>query len=303
MNDKNNNYEQKRNYYLEILKYIKKILKNQSPGDLVLIKEVKQIEKNYDEESVKNFPPFWLSSKEKPISNFTFKISNDKIISKFKINKNILLKCFDDLANQKYLDVDKMEYEAFIMDEGIAHGTIYPDKPKAKIIENTKEWKYSISLKLFLEINKSNSIFFAREFNNEKADNFYEDFENIWIKQKTKIKINMLKDDLSPGNIDNHIKNSIESCLLFIADITTTNKNCLNNNVLYEIGLAKGFGKSVILLMEQNCWQNFNKKNRRIPFDISSHNIITYSLDEDKEKKINNIVEIINLELFKNNDL
>lgn len=298
MNDKNNNYEQKRNYYLEILKYIKKILKNRSPGDLVLIKEVKQIEKNYDEESLKNFPYLLLSSKkEKPISNLTFKINTDKIISKFKINKNTLLKCFDDLANQKYLDVDKREYDSFNIDK------VYSVLPKVKIVENIKKWEYSISLKLFLEINKSNSIFFAREFNNEKADNFYKDFENIWIKQKTKIKINMLKDDLSPGNIDNHIKNSIESCLLFIADITTTNKNCLNNNVLYEIGLAKGFGKSVILLMEQNCWQNFNKKNRRIPFDISSHNIITYSLDEDKEKKINNIVEIINLELFKNNDL
>ena len=59
----------------------------------------------------------------------------------------------------------------------------------------------------------------------------------------------MLYDDKQSGNLNKRIKNEIRTCSFFIADLTSENN--FNPNVMYEIGMAEGFNKKILQIINE----------------------------------------------------
>lgn len=95
-------------------------------------------------------------------------------------------------------------------------------------------------------------------------------------------------DNLESKDIMEKIKKGIEECDLIIADLTYNNPN-----VYYEVGLAQGQNKPLILLFEEKIKEN------KLPFDLSTMEHIEYdsnNLNDLKSKlkeKLKNILSNI----------
>ena len=69
------------------------------------------------------------------------------------------------------------------------------------------------------------------------------------IEVNLKLKVIMLYDDKQSGNLNKRIKNEIRTCSFFIADLTSENN--FNPNVMYEIGMAEGFNKKILQIINE----------------------------------------------------
>ena len=79
--------------------------------------------------------------------------------------------------------------------------------------------------------------------------------------------------------IDHRLIEKIKECDIFIGDLTT-----VNNNVIFEIGLAEGNNKKILLIKSEEDTKQlpFDKatildKGKRIPFDLDKLQYIPYS--------------------------
>lgn len=164
-----------------------------------------------------------------------------------------------------------------------------------------KTTNYRITLKLFLSRSDS-FIFYAMEFpvsGYEDQDIRYQFYKKLKqsIEVNLKLKVIMLYDDKQSGNLNKRIKNEIRTCSFFIADLTSENN--FNPNVMYEIGMAEGFNKKILQIINEEKWDQI-VKDKKLPFDISSHNTIKYSMNETKwEQDINEIIKSISASLRK----
>ena len=106
--------------------------------------------------------------------------------------------------------------------------------------------------------------------------------------------------------IEDVIKDKIEKCDIFVADITPiyefNNKLSPNPNVLIELGYAlKAIGVNRIILVAQNHAQNQDKWDvKDLPFDINHHRILTFNDKSscDLRKYITDIIEATNRKNF-----
>lgn len=79
--------------------------------------------------------------------------------------------------------------------------------------------------------------------------------------------------------IDRRLIDKIEECDIFVGDLTT-----VNDNVIFEVGLAEGFGKKLLLIRAEEDTERlpFDKasqldKGKKIPFDMDKLQYIPYS--------------------------
>ena len=130
------------------------------------------------------------------------------------------------------------------------------------------------------------------EANDEKYQ-FYKELRKE-LEEQLKLNLVMLYEDKSTGNLATRIKNEIRNCSFFIADLKS--KDNFNPNVFYEIGIAEGFNKKPLLILKEDKWDII--KERKLPFDISNHNVMSYSLENSK-KCFEEIINTIKSELNK----
>ena len=146
--------------------------------------------------------------------------------------------------------------------------------------------EYSVTFKIFSNNVNDETIFFAREFDNNETKNIYIKIKNE-LEKKLNLKLVMLEDDKAAGNIHSRIKNEIKYCKYFIADLTykidSKERGFINGNVMFEIGMAKAYNKPCLLIMNSSVYPFVkDSENQNLPFDISSHTTIEYSNENDK---------------------
>ncbi len=180
------------------------------------------------------------------------------------------------------------------------------DAPKETVWQNNflrndeDTYIYKMKITPFLSATE-NYVFYAREFTKNENDNkkTYLKIKKI-LKQKFNIEIVMLQEHGQAGNIHNHMLKKIMNCKFMVADLSSykecvhckEEKNCnpINNNVLYEIGLAHGLQKPVIIIIDSKK-EIFNDSSPAdLPFDINSHTSIQYN-EPDFEIAIKKILE------------
>lgn len=129
--------------------------------------------------------------------------------------------------------------------------------------------------------NKS-EIFVLMPFDKEFND-LYE-FIKVVFEKNQLYKVFRADDLKNQQSILKDIVISINNCDLILADLTG-----FNPNVLYELGIAHGFNKNVILIT-----QDIDE----IPFDLRSYRVVQYSIHFSKikefERDLNNIIEELN---------
>lgn len=128
---------------------------------------------------------------------------------------------------------------------------------------------------------------------NDEKYRFYKELRKE-VEEQLKLNLVMLYEDKSTGNLATRTKNEIRKCSFFVADLTS--KDNFNPNVFYEIGIAEGFNKKPLLILKEDKWDIIKK--RKLPFDISNHNVMSYSLGNSK-KCIEEIINTIKSELNK----
>ena len=159
--------------------------------------------------------------------------------------------------------------------------------------------KYYVAFKVFSAPLNNETIFFAREFNDEKTKKVYMAIK-IKLESELNLTVVMLEDDTASGNIQSRIKNEIKYCKYFIADLTYKNSNNLiNGNVMFEIGMAKAYGKPCLLIMNDSVFPfGSNGQNiQDLPFDISSHTTLKYRYENEDD--VESILKCIQSELRK----
>ena len=159
--------------------------------------------------------------------------------------------------------------------------------------------EYSVTFKIFSNNVNDETIFFAREFDNNETKNIYIKIKNE-LEKKLNLKLVMLEDDKAAGNIHSRIKNEIKYCKYFIADLTykidSKERGFINGNVMFEIGMAKAYNKPCLLIMNSSVYPFVkDSENQNLPFDISSHTTIEYSNENDKY--IESILKCVTLEI------
>ena len=159
--------------------------------------------------------------------------------------------------------------------------------------------EYSVTFKIFSNNVNDETIFFAREFDNNETKNIYIKIKNE-LEKKLNLKLVMLEDDKAAGNIHSRIKNEIKYCKYFIADLTykidSKERAFINGNVMFEIGMAKAYNKPCLLIMNSSVYPFVkDSENQNLPFDISSHTTIEYSNENDKY--IESVLKCVTLEI------
>lgn len=159
--------------------------------------------------------------------------------------------------------------------------------------------EYSVTFKIFSNNVNDETIFFAREFDNNETKNIYIKIKNE-LEKKLNLKLVMLEDDKAAGNIHSRIKNEIKYCKYFIADLTykidSKERGFINGNVMFEIGMAKAYNKPCLLIMNSSVYPFVkDSENQNLPFDISSHTTIEYSNENDEY--IESILKCVALEV------
>lgn len=159
--------------------------------------------------------------------------------------------------------------------------------------------EYSVTFKSFSNNVNDETIFFAREFDNNETKNIYIKIKNE-LEKKLNLKLVMLEDDKAAGNIHSRIKNEIKYCKYFIADLTyktdSKERGFINGNVMFEIGMAKAYNKPCLLIMNSSVYPFVkDSENQNLPFDISSHTTIEYTSENDEY--IESILKCVTLEI------
>lgn len=156
-------------------------------------------------------------------------------------------------------------------------------------IYNAKNLKLESLIDIFDKIYASsiNNIFVAMPFD-KKFDNVWNSIVRVYnklikdgYKLSTKHENKNKKNEYMPYRVDKPIEESkdiiqkiiegIDKCDLFIADLTQ-----LNLNVFYEIGLAEGKNKSLILFHDSEV-------SEEIPFDLNTKSRFPYSSNNFNE--------------------
>ena len=186
----------------------------------------------------------------------------EKFMEENSITESILLGLIDELSLNGFIKCEEKRNTARI----------------------TKE--HFVTFKVFSNYVNDETIFFAREFDNDET-------KRVYIKIKTKLemelnlKLVMLEDDKAAGNIHFRIKNEIKFCKYFIADLTYKNNpkesGTINSNVMFEIGMAIAYNKPCLLIMNNSVYPFVeNNQNKNLPFDITSHTTIAYPNENDE---------------------
>jgi hypothetical protein len=116
---------------------------------------------------------------------------------------------------------------------------------------------------------------------------FREPFESLYFKiiqpaiESFGILCQRGDESLIPGTITNQIYKQIEAASLLIADVTG-----MNPNVSYELGIAHGLNKPVILI---------SQSLDGLPFDYKAYRTVLYNLQDgqDLQKKIHRSIEAL----------
>lgn len=140
----------------------------------------------------------------------------------------------------------------------------------------------------------NNKVFMAREFGNDENYAFYLKLKNKLV-EETGLNVVMLEEMPRSGNLNKRINDEIKTSDYFIADLTHELNSQINLNVMYEIGLAHGYKKKTLLIMEESVYP-FDKKEK-LPFDINNHTTLQYSYN-DIDASINEIIDCIKLDLI-----
>lgn len=142
-------------------------------------------------------------------------------------------------------------------------------------------------LKVYDNLHKKRSykVFVAMPYISYKRVNEYntlfrEVFDNIENISKCKLElIPIMRFRGSAQRIDRRLIEMIKECDIFIADLTTC-----NDNVIFEVGLAEGNNKEMLLIKaeedtEQLPFDEATKldKGKRVPFDMDKLQYIPYS--------------------------
>lgn len=220
---------------------------------------------------------------------FSTKINSkvEKFMKENSITESILLGLIDELSLNGFIKCEEKKNT-----ESIGFGT------------NTKNWEriikeYFLTFKSFSNNVNDETIFFAREFDNNETKNIYIKIKNE-LEKKLNLKLIMLEDDKAAGNIHSRIKNEIKYCKYFIADLTykidSKERGFINGNVMFEIGMAKAYNKPCLLIMNSSVYPFVkDSENKNLPFDISSHTTIEYSNENDKY--IESVLKCVTLEI------
>jgi len=112
-------------------------------------------------------------------------------------------------------------------------------------------------------------VFMAIPFSAGYTD-FYEEFIATPVREAglAPLRIDQMPTEAKRRHIVDKIEESIARSLFVIADVTDWNPN-----VVYEVGLACGISKPIVLLCDE---RNFDAN--QIPFDFQSYELIKYSL-------------------------
>ena len=178
---------------------------------------------------------------------------------------------------------------------------------KNHIYKSTTDLKNLI--KVFDEIYASRikKIFVAMPFREKTNDNVWDSMVEVYnelIKEGYDLSQQHKKrdkyapyrvdiDNLESKDIIEKIKKGIEECDLIIADLTYNNPN-----VYYEIGLAQGQNKPLILLFDEKATEEKTKENKP-RFDLSTMEHIKYdsnnlsNLKSELKEKLKNILNNI----------
>lgn len=211
----------------------------------------------------------------------------EKFMKENSINESILLGLIDELSHNGFIKCEEKK-NTISMPFGI----------NTQILERiTKE--YLVTFKIFWNNINEETIFFAREFDNNETKNIYIKIKTE-LEKKLNLKLVMLEDDKAAGNIHSRIKNEIKYCKYFIADLTYKNDSkeigFINGNIMFEIGMAKAYNKPCLLIMNSSVYPFVkDSENQNLPFDISSHTTIEYSNENDKY--IESVLKCVTLEI------
>ena len=208
---------------------------------------------------------------------FSTKINSkvEKFMKENSITESILLGLIDELSLNGFIKYEEQKNIQMIIKE------------------------YSVTFKIFSNNVNDETIFFAREFDNNETKNIYIKIKNE-LEKKLNLKLIMLEDDKAAGNIHSRIKNEIKYCKYFIADLTykidSKERGFINGNVMFEIGMAKAYNKPCLLIMNSSVYPFVkDSENKNLPFDISSHTTIEYSNENDKY--IESVLKCVTLEI------
>ena len=220
-------------------------------------------------------------------SSITINHKVKKFMKENSINESILLGLIDELSHNGFIKCEEKK-NTISMPFGI----------NTQILERiTKE--YLVTFKIFWNNINEETIFFAREFDNNETKNIYIKIKTE-LEKKLNLKLVMLEDDKAAGNIHSRIKNEIKYCKYFIADLTYKNDSkeigFINGNIMFEIGMAKAYNKPCLLIMNSSVYPFVkDSENQNLPFDISSHTTIEYSNENDKY--IESVLKCVSLEI------
>lgn len=220
-------------------------------------------------------------------SSITINPKVEKFMKENSINESILLGLIDELSHNGFIKCEEKK-NTISMPFGI----------NTQILERiTKE--YLVTFKIFWNNINEETIFFAREFDNNETKNIYIKIKTE-LEKKLNLKLVMLEDDKAAGNIHSRIKNEIKYCKYFIADLTYKNDSkeigFINGNIMFEIGMAKAYNKPCLLIMNSSVYPFVkDSENQNLPFDISSHTTIEYSNENDKY--IESVLKCVTLEI------
>lgn len=220
-------------------------------------------------------------------SSITINHKVKKFMKENSINESILLGLIDELSHNGFIKCEEKK-NTISMPFGI----------NTQILERiTKE--YLVTFKIFWNNINEETIFFAREFDNNETKNIYIKIKTE-LEKKLNLKLVMLEDDKAAGNIHSRIKNEIKYCKYFIADLTYKNDSkeigFINGNIMFEIGMAKAYNKPCLLIMNSSVYPFVkDSENQNLPFDISSHTTIEYSNENDKY--IESVLKCVTLEI------
>ncbi len=154
-----------------------------------------------------------------------------------------------------------------------------PEFAQSKIIEEANSRDTSIDeIRNDTEVNtSSDEIFMLMPFEGQ-----FKWFYSNAVEPVVKLlgyKITKADDNLKIGTIIEQIKNSIKNARLVIADVTGRNPN-----VFYELGLAHGYNKKVLILTQ---------KDEDIPFDIKHIRYFSYKMDTPLEITKEKLMKIL----------
>jgi hypothetical protein len=137
-----------------------------------------------------------------------------------------------------------------------------------------KGWELYEAIKQSPDIGKM--AFMAMKYGNTQLENLYKDHLTTAVKQ-TGFDIQLLRDSLRAGSIDDQLRVQLRSAKFLLVDLTDD-----NNGAYWEAGYAEGLNKPVIYLCEDTKFKEFSTH-----FDTNHLTTVTWNInaiDEDMSK-------------------